>query len=337
MTENNGTNTNPPQKGGGWTTTAKLVVIVAAIILMIAIIYFAVSGIIGTERTYSHDTTEDIYSGISSGGESTPQQNSTEPNSSDTTAATNNSTSSQSETTDPSIIIVTVPPPTVPSTVSTNPPINTPDTTNTTVKPNKATIFIDAGHGGNDPGTKGETGGNTYYEKDINLSVALFLEKELNARGFNVVMSRTTDKAVELSERAPMAKKANADMFVSIHCNSFTGSGRAYGPIVMYTDRPNIKYNKKSFANIFSNGFDNLKKMYPAMRASRVKSDVEMHGDDWYLAVLANVDIPSVLLEIGFMTDESDLKMMIDPSWQKALASKIADSVEQAYAKGFHN
>ncbi len=337
MTENNGTNTNPPQKGGGWTTTAKLVVIVAAIILMIAIIYFAVSGIIGTERTYSHDTTEDIYSGISSGGESTPQQNSTEPNSSDTTAATNNSTSSQSETTDPSIIIVTVPPPTVPSTVSTNPPINTTDTTNTTAQPNKATIFIDAGHGGNDPGTKGEIGGNTYYEKDINLSVALFLEKELNARGFNVVMSRTTDKAVELSERAPMAKKANADMFVSIHCNSFTGSGRAYGPIVMYTDRPNIKYNKKSFANIFSNGFDNLKKMYPAMRASRVKSDVEMHGDDWYLAVLANVDIPSVLLEIGFMTDESDLKMMIDPSWQKALASKIADSVEQAYAKGFHN
>ena len=337
MTENNGTNTNPPQKGGGWTTTAKLVVIVAAIILMIAIIYFAVSGIIGTERTYSHDTTEDIYSGISSGGESTPQQNSTEPNSSDTTAATNNSTSSQSETTDPPIIIVTVPPPTVPSTVSTNPPINTTDTTNTTAQPNKATIFIDAGHGGNDPGTKGEIGGNTYYEKDINLSVALFLEKELNARGFNVVMSRTTDKAVELSERAPMAKKANADMFVSIHCNSFTGSGRAYGPIVMYTDRPNIKYNKKSFANIFSNGFDNLKKMYPAMRASRVKSDVEMHGDDWYLAVLANVDIPSVLLEIGFMTDESDLKMMIDPSWQKALASKIADSVEQAYAKGFHN
>lgn len=337
MTENNGTNTNSPQRGGGWTTTAKLVVIVAAIILMIAIIYFAVSGIIGTERTYSHDTTEDIYSGISSGGESTPQQNSTEPNSSDTTAATNNSTSSQSETTDPSIIIVTVPPPTVPSTVSTNPPINTTDTTNTTAQPNKATIFIDAGHGGNDPGTKGEIGGNTYYEKDINLSVALFLEKELNARGFNVVMSRTTDKAVELSERAPMAKKANADMFVSIHCNSFTGSGRAYGPIVMYTDRPNIKYNKKSFANIFSNGFDNLKKMYPAMRASRVKSDVEMHGDDWYLAVLANVDIPSVLLEIGFMTDESDLKMMIDPSWQKALASKIADSVEQAYAKGFHN
>lgn len=337
MTENNGTNTNSPQRGGGWTTTAKLVVIVAAIILMIAIIYFAVSGIIGTERTYSHDTTEDIYSGISSGGESSTPQNSTEPNSSGTTAATNNSTTSQSETTDSSIIIVTVPPPTVPSTVSTNPPINTPDTTNTTVKPNKATIFIDAGHGGNDPGTKGETGGNTYYEKDINLSVSLLLEKELKARGFNVVMSRTTDKAVELLQRAPMAKKANADMFVSIHCNSYTGSGRAYGPIVMYTDRPNIKYNKKSFANIFSNSFDNLKKMYPAMRASRVKSDVEMHGDDWYLAVLANVDIPSVLLEIGFMTDESDLKMMIDPSWQKALASKIADSVEQAYAKGFHN
>lgn len=334
MTENNGTNTNPPQKGGGWTTTAKLVVIVAAIILMIAIIYFAVSGIIGTERTYSHDTTEDIYSGISSGGESTPPQNSTGPNNSDTTAATNNSTSSQSETTDPSIIIVTVPPPTIPSTVSTNPPINTPDTTNTTVKPNKATIFIDAGHGGNDPGTKGETGGNTYYEKDINLSVSLLLEKELKARGFNVVMSRTTDKAVELSERAPMAKKANADMFVSIHCNSF--NGRAYGPIVFYTDRPNIKYNKKSFANIFSNGLDNLKKMYPAMRASRVKGDSELYKDG-YLAVLANEDIPSVLLEIGFMTDESDLKMMIDPSWQKALASKIADSVEQAYAKGFHN
>ena len=77
--------------------------------------------------------------------------------------------------------------------------------------------------------------------------------------------------------------------------------------------------------------------MYPAMRASRIRSDSELYEKKGYLAVLANVDIPSVLLEIGFMTEESDLKMMIDPSWQKALASKIADSVEQAYAKGFHN
>lgn len=337
MTENNGTNTKTPQRGGGNSTTAKLVLIVAAIILMIAIIYFAVAGIIGTERTLFPNTSDNIYSEIISCGNSSTPQISTEPKSSDTTAAINNSTSSQSEKTDPSYIIVTVPPTTVPSTFPTEPPINTPDTTNTTVNPGKATIFIDAGHGGKDPGTKGSVGGNTYYEKDINLSIALFLEKELNARGFNVVMSRTTDKTVELSQRAPMAKEANADMFISIHCNYLKlNSGRAYGPIVFYTDRPNISYNKKSFANIFSNGFDNLKKMYPAMRTSRVKGDSELYGDG-YLAVLANEDIPSVLLEIGFMSDESDLKMMIDSSWQKALASKIADSVEQAYAKGFHN
>ena len=78
-------------------------------------------------------------------------------------------------------------------------------------------VFLDAGHGGHDPGALG----NDLREKDINLSVALKVGNILINHSVNVNYSRTTDVFVELAERARKANNYNADIFVSLHCNAF--------------------------------------------------------------------------------------------------------------------
>jgi N-acetylmuramoyl-L-alanine amidase len=79
-------------------------------------------------------------------------------------------------------------------------------------------IVIDAGHGGKDPGAIGLRG---VREKDINLAAALELSRVLNARGdFQVVLTRENDSFVPLSDRSKIANDLNADLFVSLHCNS---------------------------------------------------------------------------------------------------------------------
>ena len=80
-----------------------------------------------------------------------------------------------------------------------------------------AKVFLDAGHGGKDPGALG----NGLKEKDINLSVTLKVGNILKNHGVNVGYSRTTDVFLELADRASKANNFGADVFVSIHCNAF--------------------------------------------------------------------------------------------------------------------
>ncbi|MBO4907480.1 MAG: N-acetylmuramoyl-L-alanine amidase [Bacteroidaceae bacterium] len=92
---------------------------------------------------------------------------------------------------------------------------------------NPVTIVIDAGHGGKDPGAIGKRG----KEKDINLSVALAVGRlvEQQLQDVNVVYTRKTDVFVELNERANIANRAKADLFISIHTNAVAGKGLVHG------------------------------------------------------------------------------------------------------------
>lgn len=102
------------------------------------------------------------------------------------------------------------------------------------------TIVIDAGHGGKDPGCNG----NFAKEKDVSLSVALKLGKLIEAqfKDVKVIYTRTTDVFVDLEERAMIANKAKADLFISIHCN-------AAGKVVKYKDPKTGKMKVKMRKN----------------------------------------------------------------------------------------
>ena len=86
-------------------------------------------------------------------------------------------------------------------------------------------VVLDAGHGGHDTGNRG----NGYYEKKIALNISLKTGKKLEKiKGFKVIYTRKTDVFVDLIERANIANRVDADLFVSIHCDAFTSS-KAYG------------------------------------------------------------------------------------------------------------
>ena len=82
-------------------------------------------------------------------------------------------------------------------------------------------IVLDAGHGGHDTGNRG----NGYYEKKIALNIALKTGKKLEKiKGIKVIYTRKTDVFVDLIERANIANRVDADLFISIHCDAFTSS-----------------------------------------------------------------------------------------------------------------
>ena len=111
------------------------------------------------------------------------------------------------------------------------------------------TVVVDAGHGGKDPGNTG----NGYLEKKIALSIALKLGKKLEDSGVKVVYTRKSDVFVNLFERANIANRSNAQLFVSIHCDSHTSQAYGAGTFVLglHANQRNFEVAKKENSVIF--------------------------------------------------------------------------------------
>ena len=284
----------------------KIVLLLLSIIILIIIIYTAIVGILGSGNPTSSTTPAGIVNTLP--------------------------TTSTNATTTLTIQATTTSKPALTTTAKTTSASTTSTTTASVYNPayENAVIFIDAGHGGKDVGAVGELDGMKIYEENINLTISLLVRDELEKRGFTVVMSRETDVFIELAERVDMANAAKADMFVSLHCNSAVPA--AYGTRILYTDR-SVSYKKIKFAGYFEKAIEEFANLYDKMRKDVfVRSDKEESG--YYLAVLRDTNMPSILIEMGFITNESDLRLFLNESWQHDIANSIADAIEKAYNAG---
>ncbi len=181
-------------------------------------------------------------------------------------------------------------------------------------------VVIDPGHGGADPGSIGydESGAESLQEKKVNLQIALRANTILKQMGVNTRMTRMTDTNVSLSERAEIANRAGADLFVSIHNNSFT-SPDAAGSEVLYGDGAvpdGYRTSGKRLAQL-------IQKELAAQLGRPDRGIKQTPG----MAVIRLSKMPAVIVEGLFLSNATDLAMLKDPEHIEGLAVAIARGV----------
>ena len=218
----------------------------------------------------------------------------------------------------------------------------------------KIIVFIDPGHGGKDPGAIGSIG---TLEKDLTLKFSLLLANELNENNqINAILSRSGDYYLSLKERIKLAKKNKADIFVSIHADSSKNKNASGISVFSLSDRASDK-EAQILANRENNA-DNIlgaqKKIRdPFVYGSLIKMfQREAMNDSSYLAkkiisnltktklainrghrfagfaVLKSYEIPSVLIEIGFLSNLKEEKKMLNKSYLDNLSKALANSIK---------
>lgn len=180
-------------------------------------------------------------------------------------------------------------------------------------------ICIDPGHGGKDGGASVYN----YFEKDINLEISLLLKNELNDLGYLVEMTRDKDyhlpidkeysKIGDLNERIKFIKSSKSIILLSIHANKFSSSSVS-GCQVFYSS---VCKSSLVLAGIIQ------KNVNCELDNDRFAKTINNN----YL--LRNLDIPSVIIECGFMSNERDLNNLINKDYQAKLAKIFAKSVNE--------
>lgn len=179
-------------------------------------------------------------------------------------------------------------------------------------KSGRKIIVVDAGHGGYDGGAVYEG----ICEKDINLSVAKLLKLELEERGYRVIMTRETDKFVKLNNRAYIANRANADLFISLHANAAANASYFAG---VYTYRcPGSNRGLK------------LAKAVQAQVCSETGA-IDRGVLSERFMVLTATKMPAILVEMGFMSNHNELQNLINPTYQTKIAEGIAQGVDNYF------
>ena len=180
--------------------------------------------------------------------------------------------------------------------------------------PDEKTVCIDPGHGGS---SVGASSGNR-YEKDDTLRLSLLVRDSLEERGYTVVMTRDDDSDVSLSERCKIANKARASLFVSIHRNASTAQEATGVEMWIHSSNPT---DDALLAQNILDGFDALNIM-----KNRGIHTGYREGEDLNYYINKYTKMPSVLSEIGFISNEEDNKKY-DENLQE-YAETIADGIE---------
>jgi N-acetylmuramoyl-L-alanine amidase len=163
------------------------------------------------------------------------------------------------------------------------------------------TVLIDPGHGGTDPGSVRDG----VFEKDLNLDMALKLKQLLAESGAQVVMTRDSDCSVQLSDRSRMANELMPDAVISIHCNSTTWDVFPSGTETYYCNA--VPYSQELAALTHTCVVRELKLM-----------DRKVRRGDYH--VVRETCAPAILVEVGFMSNGTDLQKLRDSEFRQKAA-----------------
>ena len=192
------------------------------------------------------------------------------------------------------------------------------------------TIVLDAGHGGIDPGAMNKD--KTVLEKDINLQITMKIKELIEASGGNVVLTRDSDISLyeegankttrqkyneNLKNRKKIVENSQADMFVSIHLNSFEDS-KYYGAQTFY---PAGKEDSKFLAEMIQ---AELKRVVDNTNNREIKS-----REDLYL--LKDNKMPSTLIECGFLSNQKEAKLLAEEEYQDKIAWAIYVGIQKYF------
>lgn len=217
--------------------------------------------------------------------------------------------------------------------------------------PSSPKVVIDPGHGGKDCGAIGPGG---VMEKDVTLSVGLKLAERLSAEGFEVVLTRTSDAFVSLEERTEMANAEKADIFISVHANSVTRRNvRGIETFFLSFDASDEEARRvAAFENSFATSEtpelganDDIKNILLDLTMTEAhhesstlaeaihtrllrKTRTENRGvKQAPFVVLNGAAMPAVLVEIGFISNPAEERLLSGKKHQGELAGSIAEGV----------
>ena len=225
----------------------------------------------------------------------------------------------------------------------------------------RRTIIIDPGHGGKDPGTSYQ---GKLNEKDIVLNFSKVLKEKLTNNGYRVFLTREIDKFVKLNDRVEFAKKKGADLFISIHADA-SKKDNVRGFSVYTLSEKKMDKEAEKVANLENKGsvFSrkgligiNLTQSRNIIEDYQIKQAFKRANDSSFefaeilvnnvkkkskllnrphryagFAVLKSPNYPSVLVELGFITNDKDRNNLRSKNWQSILANKFVDAINENY------
>lgn len=191
------------------------------------------------------------------------------------------------------------------------------------IKPTKYTVVIDSGHGGIDPGKVSASGA---YEKDINLAIALKLQKLLEEQECQVIMTRTTDQGLydesasnkkmsDMKKRIEIMNDCNPDLILSIHQNSFSDATSKGAQVFYQASSESGKALAEQMQTI-------LKEQVDANNSRKCKAN-----NDYYL--LQHTEATMIIIECGFMSNPQEAEALQTEDYQNKMAAAIANGIMQ--------